>query len=441
MSLNFWFGMLSATYVAKITMKRVKLMDGYAIGLVCDKCQKDYDIRRAVNTCPSCGGLLEVVYDLPRMKKEISFAKLRANGNTLWRYKDFFPAIDEKNIVSLGEGCTPLVKSVHLSRELGMENIYFKNDTMMPTGSFKDRGFSLAISFAKDIGVKKGFTYSSGNAGASFAAYSSRGGFNALVLVEYLASDTKKAMIKLYGAPTAILNFENFAQISVMLEKAVRQLGLYQFVNFINPIRHEAMKTYAYEIFDQLGGAVPDYMFHPVGTGGGLWGAWKGYNELKALGLTDQLPKMVAVQPETSCHLKKAFQKGARVAGQYGDPAKTIAQSIAADSPIQGGTRVLDAIYQSGGLALGVTDPEILAAMRMLGKEGIGAEPSSAAAVAALMQGVKNGTVNPNATAVCVITGTALKQSRAVEMAAGQPELRVNADIDSLAELIDSLPI
>jgi threonine synthase len=416
-------------------------MNGYALGLICDRCQKEWDIRQAVNTCPACGGLLETMYDLPRMKKEIDFVKLKERKNNLWRYKDFFPYINESNIISLGEGGTPLVKSVHLSKELGMENIYFKNDTMMPTGSFKDRGFSLAVSFAKDIGVKKGFTYSSGNAGASFAAYSSRGRFNALILVEYLASDTKKAMINLYGAHTAILDFENFAQISTMLEKAVTQLGLYQFVNFINPIRHEAMKTYAYEIFDQLGGAVPDHMFHPVGTGGGLWGAWKGYNELKALALTDKLPRMIAVQPEASCHLKQAFQKGERVAGQYGDSTKTIAQSIAADSPIQGGTRVLDAVYQSGGSAVGVSDAAILTAMRILGKEGIGAEPSSAAAVAALIQGVQQGTVNTNESAVCVITGTALKQSHAVELAVGQPTLRVDADVDRLAEILRALKL
>jgi threonine synthase len=416
-------------------------MDGYALGLICDRCQKEWDLRQAVNTCPSCGGLLETEYDLARMKKENVFAKLKQSQNNLWRYKDFFPYISESNIVSLGEGYTPLIKSVHLSKELGMENIYFKNDTMMPTGSFKDRGFSLAVSFAKDLGVKKGFTYSSGNAGASFAAYSSRGGFNALILVEYLASDTKKAMINLYGAQTVILDFENFEQISTMLEKAVTQLGLYQFVNFINPIRHEAMKTYAYEIFDQLAGAIPDFMFHPVGTGGGLWGAWKGYNELKALAITDKLPKMVAVQPETSCHLKQAFQKGERVAGQYGDSTKTIAQSIAADSPIQGGARVLNAVYQSGGRAVGVSDQEILAAMRILGKEGISAEPSSAAAVAALIQGVKQGTVNTNESAVCVITGTALKQSHAVELAVGQPTLHVEADVDGLAQVIRSLKL
>jgi threonine synthase len=417
------------------------MMNGYALGLICDRCKKEWDIRQAVNTCPSCGGLLETVYDLPKMKRKNVFAKRNEGDDTLWRYREFFPYIRETNIVSLGEGRTPLVKSVFLSKELGMENIYFKNDTMMPTGSFKDRGFSLAVSFAKEIGVRKGFTYSSGNAGASFAAYSSRGEFNALILVEYLASDTKKAMINLYGAKTAILDFQNFEQISTMLEKAVKQLGLYQFVNFINPIRHEAMKTYAYEIYEQLNGDVPGYMFHPVGTGGGIWGAWKGYNELKSLGITDKLPKMAAVQPEVSSHLKQAFQKGERVAGQYGDSTKTIAQSIAADSPIQGGTRILDAVYHSGGMAMGVSDPEILAAMRILGKEGISAEPSSAAAVAALMQGVKAGTVDTRESAVCVITGTALKQSHAVEMAVGQPTLRVDANVDSLAEIVRSLKI
>lgn len=208
-------------------------------------------------------------------------------------------------------------------------------------------------------------------------------------MVEYQASPMKKTMIMLYGANTAVLDFDNFAQIETMLDKAVTDLGCYVFVNFINPIRHEAMKTYAYEIFSELG-RVPDFSFHPMGTGGGVWGTWKGYNELAAMGVTDKVPHMVPVQPEAVCWLKRAVDSGAEVAEMYGDNTRTIAQSISGNSPLQGGRRLIRAVRESGGAAMAVSDDEILAAMVDLGHEGIGAEPSSASTVAAFKQAVKS---------------------------------------------------
>ena len=339
----------------------------------------------------------------------------------------------------MGEGGTPLLKSVFASRQLGLENLYFKNDAMMPTGSFKDRGFSLAISFAKEIGVQRGITYSSGNAGASFAAYSSRAGLNAVVLVEYVANPLKKAMIGLYGAKTAILHYESMSQITEMLEQGVRQLGLYQFVNFINPIRHEAMKTYAYEISQQMGWQAPDVMIYPVGTGGGIWGAYKGFHELYELGWIDSLPRMVAVQPQGTAHFYQAFKAGAKTAGKFGDPTQTIAQSIAADAPIQGGERILKAVYDLNGFAMGVSDEEILEAMRWLGKEGIAAEPASAASLAALKKAVQSGQVQSHERVVCIITGSGLKQPSAVQKASPEIELELNASVGELASLVEKL--
>lgn len=410
-------------------------MQTYAVNLKCDQCGGEFSLREPLTTCPRCGGLLEVQYDRPAMKKGIRAISGDPKYNSMWRYRQFFPAVEEKNIITLGEGRTPLVQSVHLARKLGLEKLYYKNDTMMPTGSFKDRGFSLAVSYAKELGIQRGFTYSSGNAGSSLAAYSSRGNFNALIVVEYIANPVKKALIQLYGGKTAILDYDNFEQIATMLERAAKELGLYQFVNFINPIRHEAMKTYAYEIVEDLG-YVPDAMFHPVGTGGGIWGAYKGYQELADLGFTDRTPRMYGVQPDACAHFKEAFEQGASEAGAYGDCTKTIAQSIASDSPLQGGRRVLKAMYESGGAALAVSDEEILEAMRDLASDGIAGEPSSAAAVAALKQAYCAGKIKSNETAVCVITGSAFKQPSAIETAAGEPRIHVRADVRELEKLM-----
>lgn len=411
-------------------------MESFAISLVCDACHREVSLREPITTCPYCGGLLEVQYDYAAMKRHMKQVASVPKLRSIWRYRDFLPPVADESIVTLGEGGTPLVRSQHLGKKIGVPHLYFKNDAMMPTGSFKDRGFSLAVSYARDLKVKRGFTYSSGNAGASFSAYSARSGFQALVCVEYVASETKKAMINLYGAKVAVLEFDKFEEINTMLERATKELGLYQFVNFINPIRHEAMKTYAYEIYEELG-SVPDAMFHPVGTGGGLWGAYKGYRELETLGVTDRVPRMFAVQPAVTAHFREAFQKGLHEAGAYGDPKKTIAQSIAADSPLQGGKRILKAVYDSNGAALGVSEEEILEAMRDLAREGIAGEPASAASVAAAKQAARQGLIGEKDVVVCVITGSGLKQPAAVEMAAGLPKETIHADFESLKRLIE----
>ncbi|MCL2006881.1 MAG: threonine synthase [Treponema sp.] len=408
----------------------------YAHSLICDDCKKDFPLDGHFTLCPCCGGLLEVQYQLNAMKKDLSRLFQDSRDRSIWRYRDFFPFVEEKNIVSLGEGGTPLIQSNHIGKEFGVPELYFKNDTMMPTGSFKDRGFSLAISYARQIGVKNAFTYSSGNAGASFAAYSARSGFPALVCVEYIASDTKKEMIQLYGANTAILYYDSFEEIAQMLKSAAQELKIYQFVNFINPIRHEAMKTYAYEIFESMSKA-PDIMIHPVGTGGGLYGAYKGFKELAELGFIDSIPRFFAVQPLDCSHYKQAFDKGEKEAGRYGETDKTIAQSIASDAPLHKGRRVLDAIYDSNGAALAVTDEEILEAMRELAREGIAAEPSAAASLAGFKNGVNRGLIKSGDTVVCVITGGALKQPAAVKMAAKLSEHKLKANITELKRILD----
>ena len=410
---------------------------GNAKFLRCDRCGAEFDLREPLNLCPKCGGLMEIQFDIEGLKRSAHLFK-EFRRDSIWRWRDFFPAVDDKNIVTLGEGGTPLIKSRYLGPSLGIENLYFKNDTLMPTGSFKDRGYSLAVSYAMEVGVKRGITYSSGNAGASFSAYSSRAGFPGLVMVESYASPTKKSMIMLYGAKGTELRFADFDQISGMLEKAVSELGCYVFVNFINPIRHEAMKTYAYEISTELG-RVPDWSFHGTGTGGGVYGSWKGYNEMAAIGVSDKIPHMVAVQPESVAWIKEAIDTGAEEGKLFGEEGHTIAQSIQGNSPLQGGKRLLRCIRESDGLAMAVTDDEIRAAMLDLGREGIGAEPSSASSVAAFKQAVHAGKIRSDETVVCIITGTAFKQPSVVAEIASVPKYSINADVDELRALLEKV--
>lgn len=410
----------------------------FVTGLECDRCRARFAPTDALNLCPACSGLLEYTYDLQGIAGELSPRVFAGRTKTIWRWHELLPLVEPRWIVSLGEGGTPLVPSVYAGPRLGLDRLYFKNDGVMPTGSFKDRGFSLAVSCARGLGVRHGLTYTSGNAGASFAAYAQRGGIDAVVLVEFTANRAKAAAIRLYGVPVGVLHFHGMEEITTMLETAVREIGLYQFVNFINPVRHEAMKSYAYEIAEELRWMAPDVMIHPVGTGGGIWGAWKGFRELETLGWVRGVPRMVAVQPQASGHIPEAFRRGARRAERYGDSNATIAQSISADAPIQGGERVLSAVYDSGGWADGVSDSEILEAMRWLGREGISAEPAAAAPLAALKRAVTQGLVDPDWTVVCVVTGSGLKQPAALSKAAARPRWHLNADFSELRTLLES---
>jgi threonine synthase len=399
---------------------------------VCDDCRLEFSLDSPVMLCRECGGLLETHYDLSRAGSELAARAAAAQGRGIWRWGTLLPG---NGSISLGEGDTPLLPVYQLAARLRIPGMLVKNDAMMPTGSFKDRGFSVAVSVAYELGIRRAFTYSSGNAGASFAAYAARAGIDATVLVEESANETKVAAISLSGARVVRLQYGSSVDIFGSVA-ALAQAGRYSFVNFINPVRHEGMKTYAYEICEALDWDPPDVMVHPVGTGGGLVGAWKGFRELYELGLIDRLPRMVGVQPEASAPVVQAFAAGAQRAGRHGDATRTVAQSIAGDAPIGGGTRVLQAIYGSGGRAVAVSDAELFEAMRLLGAEGVSAEPSAATPIAALRRARAEGWVRESDVVVAVVTGSALKQPSALCQAAAPPCGSVPAEPAKLLALV-----
>ncbi len=401
---------------------------------VCDDCHARAPLDVPVLLCTACGGLLEIQYDLSRASRDILDRAAAGREIGLWRWADLLPVPDGVEPLYLGEGDTPLLTTRRLGERLGIPGLLVKNDTLMPTGSFKDRGFAVAVGFARSIGVTEAFTYSSGNAGASFATYAARAGIDATVLVEDVANESKIAAIGLYGARVLRLRYRSSLEIFASVS-ALSEAGFYSFVNFINPVRHEGMKTYAYEICEALGWKVPDVMVHPVGTGGGLWGAWKGFRELRRMGVIDRLPRMIGVQAAASAPIVRAFNEGKAAAGPHGDATRTVAQSIAGDAPIQGGTRVLRAIYDSGGRAVAVDDRDLYEAMRLLGAEGVTAEPSAAASVAALLRARAQGWVSEDDTVVAVVTGSGQKAPEALVRAAPPPAGVVRADPAELLKL------
>lgn len=407
-----------------------------ATHLVCDDCGSEVALETLVNLCPRCGGLLEVHYDLAAAPADLVQRAAAHRELGMWRWGELLPLPGGASVVTLGEGDSPLIDVPVLGERLGIPKLLVKNDGLMPTGSFKDRGFALAVSFARHYGATKGFTYSSGNAGASFAAYCRRAGIDATVFVESVANETKIAAISLYGAQVFRLHYDTSAEIFDALDELARD-GYYSFVNFVNPIRHEAMKVYAYEICEQLDWQVPDVMVHPVGTGGGLWGAWKGFTELHELGLIDRVPRMVGVQPAVCAPLVDAFENDLAETGTVGDATRTMAQSIAGDSMIHGGRRVLRAIRESGGRAVGVTEEQIAEGMLALGSAAVAAEPSAAASVAALLTARRDGWVGEDDTVVAVVTGTVLKQPSALLSVAPAPQGDIAADAVAWKAVID----
>lgn len=410
----------------------------FATHLRCDDCARTFPLDRPLNTCPECGGLLDVVYDLEAVRRAFDPEAAARRPPTVWRWKELLPVADERAIVTLGEGATPLHRCPRLAETIGVRECWVKDETQSPTGSLKDRTFTVAVSKAVELGIGRVVTFTSGNAGASLAAYAAKAGLQALILVNEWTTAEKLAMLQVYGHPVVKLRWNSFAEVTGMMEAGIRDLGLYQFVNFLNPFRHEGGKTYAYEISLDLGWQVPDRLIQPIGTGGGVYGAWKGYRELQQLGLVDRVPKLTGVQPEAAAPVCVAFQRGARVAGRHGDPRKTIAQSIAGDSVIQGGRRVLDALYESGGYGETVSDDEIRAGIALLGREGIFGEPAGGAVVAAARKLVRKGVIDPEERIVLVVTGSGLKQPHALEGYFPEPEV-MPASPENLAALLERL--
>lgn len=413
---------------------------GAAVALCCDDCAREFDVRQAVTVCPSCGGLLEVRYDLDAVAGGLPGRAAARRDLGMWRWRELLPVVPEDEAVSLGEGDSPLLAVPRLAAALGLRELHVKNDAFMPTGSFKDRGFSLALTVARSLGLRSGFTYSSGNAGASFAAYAARAGLAATVFVEESANEAKVASIALHGARVYRLQYDSSADIFAVLDTLGRA-GHYSFTNFINPVRHEAMKVYAYEICEQLRWSVPDVIVHPVGTGGGLYGAWKGFRELRDLGLIDRVPRMVGVQPTACAPLVDAITGGRECARTVGDPSATMAQSIAGDALIHGGRRLLRAIRESGGTAVAVSEDQLADAMRVLGRHAISAEPSAAASVAALLDARAAGWLGADESVVAVVTGSALKQPSALTKVAPLPVGTVRADADEWRAVLDDMAV
>jgi len=376
--------------------------------LQCSFCGREYEARRLHNVCTECGKPLFVRYDLKRIGKFLTRQMLYGRRSDLWRYRELLPVRRESNIITLGEGWTPLHHARNLGTALGMSELYVKDESLNPTQSFKARGMSVAVSMAKELGVKKMAAPSAGNAGAALAAYCAQGGLQAFL---FMPRDTPRANLiecEVAGAQITLVD-GLITDCGAEVAKRKDAEGWFDVSTLKEPYRVEGKKTLGYEIAEQFAWALPDVIVYPTGGGTGLVGMWKAFDEMQELGWIDEKrPRMVSVQAAGCAPIVRAFEKGERFAEEFPD-ATTIASGLRVPKAI-GDFLILDALRESNGTAVAVTDEELIAGAREIARrEGIFAAPEGGACVPALRKLIERGKVKPDERVVLFNTGSGIK--------------------------------
>jgi threonine synthase len=382
--------------------------------IVCSRCGVAYP-KGTLYLCSRCNGILEVRYDYGKIVLS-RFLLQNRSDRTIWRYRELLPCSKDIEGISLGEGGTPLIKATRLSTILDA-NVLLKDESRNPTGSFKDRAISVAVTWAVQQGAKRLLSASSGNAAAAVAAYSAKAGLDCFLLFDSKSPPTKHLQPLVYGAKgLSVKNlFRGTPQDLIeLLSVLSRRLDAYNVFCWalVNPYTLEGNKTIAYEICEALGWNPPDAVIVPVGGGDNLVAEWRGFKEMLELGLINRLPKMVGVQSSRADPLVRAWRNGSETIAPIEEPS-SIASGI--NVPYTG-DHTLKAIRDSKGVAVSVDDEEILLAEKEIARsEGIWVEPSSAAAVAAVPKLVNSGILTRDDTVVCILTGSGLKDTGAAK--------------------------
>lgn len=371
--------------------------------LRCFNCHTDYPTNTIDISCQTCGGLLEISFDIS--SKRIPW---KNRSLAVWKYREILPVDHDGFITSLDEGGTGLHHCQRLGREIGLRKLYVKNEGENPTGSFKDRGMTVAISKARELAKKRMVCASTGNTAASLAAYSAKAGVKCVVLFPAgKVAKGKMLQVIMHGARIFQINGD-FDRAMASVIKLTGERSDFYLMNSLNPFRLEGQKTLAYEVCDQLQNRAPDTLVLPVGNGGNISAIWKGFNEFQSLGIVKGRPRMIGIQAEKAAPIVKAVKKKQNRITPIHNP-QTIATAIRIGAPVNW-TKVLDAIKQSKGTAETVSDHEILTAQKDLAaKEGIFVEPASAASVAGLRKMCESGKIDRSEVVVCVTTGHGLK--------------------------------
>ncbi len=354
----------------------------FAQAISCPRCGNCSPLSRLLNLC-ACGSPLLVRYDLKAASTALTKSALRDRAPTLWRYRELLPLQDDANLVSLGEGFTPLIKAKTLAGEVALQRLWIKDESQNPTSSFKDRGLSLAVSRAKELGVKKVAIPSAGNAGGSLSAYAARAGIEAYVFMPKDTPAANQIEARQYGAHLTLVD-GLISDCGRLIAERKALEGWFDVSTLKEPYRVEGKKTMGYEIAEQLNWTLPDVIIYPTGGGTGLIGMWKAFEEMEELGwIANKRPRMVAVQASGCAPIVKAFDEGKETAEPWRQ-AETVASGLRVPQAVAD-FLILRALRESHGTALSVRDDEMLAEIpRVARTEGIFFCPEGAACVAAL---------------------------------------------------------
>ena len=376
--------------------------------LECALCGLRHEAQRLLNLCVECGKPLLVRYDLERAKESLTKQSLAARRSDMWRYREVMPVEKDDNIVSLGEGWTPLMPAQKLADKTGIREVYIKDESQNPTQSFKARGMSAAVSMAKELGAKKLAVPSAGNAAGALSAYAARAGLECFI---FMPRDTPRANVvecEQTGASVTLMD-GLITDCGAEVGRRKEAEGWFDVSTLKEPYRVEGKKTLGYELAEQLDWQLPDVIIYPTGGGTGLIGMWKAFDEMQRMGWIDsKRPRMVTVQAAGCAPIVRAFEEGKRFAEEFPNAATT-ASGLRVPKAI-GDFLILDAIRESGGTAIAVTDEELIAATGEIGAaEGVFCAPEGAACLPALRKLIQQDLVNKNDRVVLFNTGAGVK--------------------------------
>ena len=403
--------------------------------MICARCGREYSASEKICMCTNNDlGRLDIHYDYSAVIEKLNKETLTRRSSNVWKYFELLPVKKKENIVNLEAGGTPLIRTTKLADKLGLRNLYIKDETRSPTGSFKDRSMTVGVSKAVEFGADTTVTASSGNAAAALAAHSAKGGLKCYAFVLETAPEVKLAQIRLYGTKVTRLKAVDGGKDPTvqMLRTVVEKYGWYPCPSFgpFNPYQVEGPKTMTYEIIEQLNWNTPDWVVVPTGSGCLLTGIWKGFKDFISLGFTESTSKLAAIQPEGCSPLTRAFkQNKAPFEIEPWDHPSTIAGGLSDVFPWDGDA-ALTAIRETKGTAETVSDKEILESQRLLAStEGIFAEPTGVASLAGLIKMINLGTVKKDEVVIVLITGSGLKDPEVVIRQSGKSST-IKPDLD-----------
>ncbi len=376
--------------------------------LECTYCGKEYSAAELHNLCPACGKVLYHRYDLNAARERLKPEMLVGRKASMWRYREVLPVIWAENIVTFGEGYTPLLEAPRLGKKLGLSNLFIKDESQNPTGSFKARGLGMAVSKAKELGATALSIPSAGNAGGAMAAYAARAGISAAVMMPEDAPLINKLETAVTGAQVWLVK-GLINDAGRILKANAERKGWFDLSTLKEPYRVEGKKTLGYEVAEQLGWELPDVIIYPTGGGTGLVGMWKAFDEMEKMGwIGPKRPRMVVAQATGCAPIVRAFDQGLEFAPAW-ENAQTNSSGIRVPVAI-GDYLILRAVRESGGTCIAVTDEEMSeATIEIASLEGVFPAPEGAATLSVLRHMLAQDLVSDEEKVILFNTGAGQK--------------------------------